>query len=85
VPPGGSTQGAACPERAAGELEAAKPGVWGRGGLGRLERDWRALPNSRPLALIRSQQCRMAASPTFPTGAPILEFRRRKLNLFKGR
>jgi phosphate-selective porin OprO and OprP len=24
-------------------------------------------------------------SPTFPTGAPILEFRRRKLNLFKGR
>jgi hypothetical protein len=25
------------------------------------------------------------ASPTFPTGAPILEFCRRKLNLFKGR
>jgi Uma2 family endonuclease len=24
-------------------------------------------------------------NPTFPTGAPILEFRRRKLNLFKGR
>jgi hypothetical protein len=24
-------------------------------------------------------------SPTFPTGAPILEFCRRKLNLFKGR
>jgi hypothetical protein len=26
-----------------------------------------------------------AAIPTFPTGAPILEFCRRKLNLFKGR
>jgi putative restriction endonuclease len=25
------------------------------------------------------------SNPTFPTGAPILEFRRRKLNLFKGR
>jgi hypothetical protein len=24
-------------------------------------------------------------SPTFPTGAPILEFCRQKLNLFKGR
>jgi hypothetical protein len=24
-------------------------------------------------------------NPTFPTGAPILEFCRRKLNLFKGR
>jgi hypothetical protein len=28
---------------------------------------------------------RATLNPTFPTGAPILEFCRRKLNLFKGR
>jgi hypothetical protein len=31
------------------------------------------------------EQCTLAANPTFPTGALILEFCRRKLNLFKGR
>jgi hypothetical protein len=55
----------------------------------------RCRPRSDTVALIipgrclplhhRPRQPRLCASPTFPTGAPILEFCRQKLNLFKGR
>jgi hypothetical protein len=47
----------------------------------------RCAGNSWPIVLNGTLQIdrRRTISPTFPTGALILEFCRRKLNLFKGR
>jgi (1->4)-alpha-D-glucan 1-alpha-D-glucosylmutase len=44
-----------------------------------------ALTGAKIMAAENSIPLPLALNPTFPTGAPILEFRRRKLNLFKGR
>jgi ATP-dependent Lhr-like helicase len=48
-----------------------------------------AAPDGEPAAEVTiintGHQRKRELSPTFPTGAPILEFCRRKLNLFKGR
>ena len=39
----------------------------------------------RQIGSVYAAQILKGVSPTFPTGAPILEFCRQKLNLFKGR
>jgi hypothetical protein len=57
------------------------------GAVARLHRRSRAVLRNTVLrnTVLRNTVLRNTVSPTFPTGALILEFCRRKLNLFKGR